>query len=69
MPSNSIDIEDNAEEVHFHYVHEDTDVDSSHSDEVVKLNQKWQYDLDMEHFLRRLPKVSSFHFYFMEFLL
>jgi len=58
MPSNSIDIEDNAEEVHFHYVHEDTDVDLSHSDEVVKLNQKWQYDLDMEHFLRRLPKVE-----------
>ena len=62
MPSNSIAAEDNAEEVvHFHYVHKDADVDLSHSDEVVKLNQKWQYNLDMELFLRRLPKVRSFH--------
>lgn len=54
MPaSNPVDADDT---VHFLYEHEDAE-DSSQN-EVIRLNKKWQYDLDMETFLRYLPKVS-----------
>lgn len=54
MPAtNSVDADDT---VHFLYEHEDAE-DSSQN-EVIRLNKKWQYDLDMETFLRYLPKVS-----------
>ncbi len=57
MPANIVEYNDQ-----FHYTpaEEDTVHGSDHLsyNEVVRLNEKWQYDADMERFLRQLPKVS-----------
>jgi hypothetical protein len=58
MPANTLDTNDTT--VHFHYApHEEDSNDDSSCNEVIRLNKKWLYNLDMEQFLRRLPKVSA----------
>jgi hypothetical protein len=60
MPANSIAIDDT---VHFHHrgrQGEQEEVAPPQDTTIVHLSHKWKYDLSMEQFLRRLPKVSNF---------
>jgi hypothetical protein len=55
MPANSIESNDTV-----HYHHRQIEQEVGPHNTIAQLSHKWKYDISMEQFLRRLPKVGYF---------